>query len=213
MSMQVKKVGNKVALNGAKNNTEFNGLKAVATLIFAKSPLTKVGGYLMTAKGGHYSPFGHGNGVKNVNRIATNAQIDHALCQGHTMLNTLIHSNQVPSRNCDRANEADLGKRPEMSNVYNDKFTIERVIDHLAFLAGKNNGKNSLQKRLHKALPTCDIFELNAIAQKVHAVAAPMLLKAERAFNAKYNKNQHKYADYVSKGVFGVELTSISQIM
>ena len=210
--MQTKRVGNEIAINAPAMAPEVKDLKEVAAVIIATSSLEFIDGYLVNDKGGYFSPFGHGNGVKDPARIATNAQIDKSLCRGITMTKVLIENNQVPTRNCDRTNEVDLKVRPELSNVYHDGYTNDRIISHLAFLSGKGNGKNSLQKRLLNVLPEAGIEQINEIAQMIHHAAAPLAAQAERVDNADHGTRKHAIQDYVNGGKYGVEFDSISAI-
>ena len=209
---QVQRVGNKRALNAPSFNDDVVGLQAVGLAVIERSPLREIDGYLVTEKGNHYSPFGHGNGIKDVTRIATNAQIDRALCKGNDTTSNMVESYHSPSRVCNRFNEYDLEQRPELDNCLNDKFSTELKMNHLGFLAGKGNGKNTLQKRLFKVMPDATIEELNSMAMMIHQVAAPMVKKAERCYNGETGKNQHKFADYVDAGEYGVEHKSLSEL-
>ena len=209
---QILRVGNKLAQNGPSFCDDVVGLQAVGLAVIERSPLCEVNGYLVTEKGNHYSPFGHGNGIKDLTRIATNAQIDRALCKGNDTSSNMVETYHSPSRVCNRFNTNDLEQRPELDNCYNDKFSTELKMNHLGFLAGKSNGKNTLQRRLFKVMPDATIEELNEMAMMIHKVAAPMVKKAERCYNSETGKKQHKFSDYCDNGEYGTELKSLSQV-
>ena len=211
VKMQVKTVGNARALNAPTTCIEAVEMVRVSEIIENFTPFDVENGYVFTGKG-YYSLFGHGNGIKALGNIATNAQIDAALATGCTTVNQLVHSFTVPSRNVDRCNDNDYHLRPETSWVHHDGKNLNRVLEHLLFLAGKPNGKNSLQKRLLNVVPDASIEQLNDIAMMIHHIVAPMLINAEAKYNKLTGKKTRKYSKFVNANKLGNQFRSLSEL-
>jgi hypothetical protein len=179
------------AVNNKKITTEVTALLTVASTIIAASSLhfDKSNGLLYDGKK-YFSLFGHG-GRACPTKMPVNCQIDTALCKGITLSDTMTTNLHCSSRNCNRSNQNDIVKRPELDNCYHEGFTQQVIYNHLIFLSGVPNNKNTLQKRLRNVLPTATIEQLNGIAEQVHQATMPLALVLERKWPKRHKCRDH----------------------
>jgi len=193
--IQVVSINNRRAINAPTTVPQVVEMTDVFKQVQSLSSLTVENGYLLDASGCYYSPFGHGK-KRELAKMANNAQIDVALCQGAVMIDILVSDTDTPSRVCNRHNEYDIEKRPECNNTLNQLFTLDLIYNHLAFLSGKGNGKNSLQKRLLNTLDKATIEQVNDIASQVHEIITKMWVTCEHMINTRDGSKKHSAQQY-----------------